>query len=206
MDKDENSKQRILNAATHLFAHKGFTATGIREICRKARVNICMISYYWGGKKELYEGIIQDLVEKQTAYANTFTDLSIDTAKLSKQEQISLLMAMLDKIVDFLYTKVSSDLIILLLKEQQKPDWNVNSPVFQYFKKLIANIFEEDTNDREIIFRTVFILSQINSPRILSAMTLQQLGQKEFTEKDILIIKENVKFYVNSLLKEAGIV
>ena len=206
MEQNEDSKQRILNAATKLFANKGFDATGIREICNEADVNICMISYYWGGKKELYEGIIQDLVEKQTAYAGTFTDLSLDTAKLSKQEQIRLLMTMLDKIVDFLYTKVSSDLIILLLKEQQKSDWNVNSPVFQYFKKLIANIFEKDINDREIIFRTVFILSQINSPRILSAMTLEQLGQKDFTEKDILIIKENVKFYVNLILKEAKIV
>ena len=206
MDKDENSKQRILNAATHLFAHKGFAATGIREICRKARVNICMISYYWGGKKELYQGIIQDLIEKQTAYAGTFTDLSLNTAKLSKQEQINLLMLTLDKVVDFLYSKISSDLIILLLKEQQKSDWKVNSPVFYYLKKLIADIFEKDTDCKEIIFKTVFILSQINSPRVLSAFTLGQLKQKKFTEEDILIIKENVKFYVKLLLKEAGIV
>lgn len=206
MDRNEDSRQRILIAAAKLFANKGYDATGIREICREADVNICMISYYWGGKKELYEGIIQDLIEKQTEYAKTFMDLSIDTAQLNKKEQISLLMTILDKVVDFLYSKVSSDLIILLLKEQQKPDYNINSPVFHYLKKLVANIFEKDVNDKEIVFRTVFILSQINSPRILSAFTLEQLGQKEFKREDIVIIKDNVKFYVNLILKEAKIV
>ncbi|HIU85882.1 TPA: TetR/AcrR family transcriptional regulator [Candidatus Spyradomonas excrementavium] len=56
--KSENSKEKILAAATKLFAQKGFDGVSIREICKEAEVNICMISYYWGGKKELYQGII----------------------------------------------------------------------------------------------------------------------------------------------------
>ena len=62
--KDENSKVRILEAATTLFAKKGFDGASIREICKAANVNLCMISYYWGGKRELYEGIIENLLLK----------------------------------------------------------------------------------------------------------------------------------------------
>ena len=79
-------------------------------------------------------------------------------------------------------------------------------PVFLYFRRLVAAIFQKDENDREIIYKTVFILSQINSPKILPAMSLRQLGQNEFNQEDIKIIKENVKFYVQALLKEAKIV
>ena len=34
--KEDNSKARILEAATHLFAKNGFDGTSIREICKAA--------------------------------------------------------------------------------------------------------------------------------------------------------------------------
>ena len=53
--KDENSKDKILKSAAKLFAQKGFDGVSIREICKDADVNICMVSYYFGGKQELYQ-------------------------------------------------------------------------------------------------------------------------------------------------------
>ena len=204
---DENSKDKILITATKLFASKGFDSVSIREICKEAGVNLCMISYYWGGKQELYDSIVDEMVERQTNYVKTFMDLNSDPADLSKKEQIELLLFILDKIVDFFYENISGDLVVFLIKEQQKPGFISvkKAPVVNYLRKLLAVIFEKDENDREIIFRTVFILSQINSPRILPNFSLKLLGQDDFIQEDIKIIKENVKFYVNSLLKEEKI-
>ena len=205
---DENSKDKILITATKLFASKGFDSVSIREICKEAGVNLCMISYYWGGKQELYDSIVDEMVERQTNYVKTFMDLNSDPADLSKKEQIELLLFILDKIVDFFYENISGDLVVFLIKEQQKPGFISvkKAPVVNYLRKLLAVIFEKDENDREIIFRIVFILSQINSPRILPNFSLKLLGQDDFIQEDIKIIKENVKFYVNSLLKEEKIV
>lgn len=202
---DINSKEKILKTAVKLFAHKGFDGVSIREICKEADVNICMISYYFGGKKELYNAIVETLIERQTQFAETFLDLSTPPCKLSREEQIEKLMLCLDKFVEFFYSNFSSDLIVLLLKEQQKKDFTINSPVFNYFRKLVACVLNKDENDREIIFKTLFIISQINSPRILPAFSLRPLGQDDFIQEDIKIIKENVKFYVNALIKEADI-
>lgn len=201
----ENSKEKILEAATKLFARKGFDGVSIREICNEADVNICMISYYFGGKKELYQGIIDNLLERQTEFAKTFLDFDTNPATLDKKEQIDLLLIILDKFVDFFYSNITSDLIILLLKEQQKDNFLINSPALNYLRTLIASIFDKEQNDREIIFKTLFIISQINSPRILPAFSLRLLGQDEFIQEDIKIIKENVKTYVKTLLKEAKI-
>ena len=199
--KDENSKTRILEAATALFAQKGFEGTSIREICKKANVNLCMISYYWGGKQELYQGIIENLIEKQIEYSKSFIDLNKKTKDMSVDECINLLMTIADKFVDFFYTNISTDLIVLLLKEQQKPDFLAQSPVLDYMKAVVARILNKDVNDRLVIFKTLFILSQVNSPMIIQAFLLRQHEQKEFTKEDIKIIKENVKLYINSVLK-----
>lgn len=205
--KDENSKQRILNAATKLFATQGFEGTSIRQICKEADANICMISYFWGGKQELYNGIIEDLIEKQTEYAKTFIDFDIEPSSLDKTSQINLLMTVIDKIIEFFYSeKISKDLLIFLLKAQQNEKSAINSPAFMYLKKLIGAIFNKPENDREIIFKTVFIISQFNSPKILPNFSLYPLGQDDFIQEDIKIIKENVKLYINALIKEAGIV
>jgi AcrR family transcriptional regulator len=51
-------KQQILEAAITLFARKGFSATGVREIAQTARVNIAMISYYFGSKRGILEAAL----------------------------------------------------------------------------------------------------------------------------------------------------
>lgn len=205
--KDETSKQKILDVATKLFAQKGFDGVGVREICKEAGANICMISYFWGGKKELYKGIIDNLVEKQTEYANSFLDLNLDPSKLSKQEQIDLLHTVVDKTIEFLYGGlISDDLFKFLLQEQQNRKTDLNSPVFLFIRKLLASIFEKNLNDKTVIFNTIFIMSQINSPKVLYAFSLEYLHQETFNDDDKEIIKKNVNFYIDFLIKEAKIV
>ena len=203
-EKDENSKARILEAATQLFAQKGFDGTSIREICKKANVNLCMISYYWGGKQELYNGIIDNLIEKQIEYSVNFLDLNRNPKSMSVDECADLLMSISEKFVDFFYTNISSDLIVILLKEQQKPDFIVKSPVLDYMRAVIARVLNKEADDRLVIFKTLFMLSQVNSPRILPAFSLRLLGQDDFCEEDIKIIKENVKLYIKSVIKEGA--
>lgn len=212
MPKQQNiekgkSKQRILKSATKLFAQKGFDGVGIREICKDANANICMISYFWGGKKELYKGIIEDLIEKQTEYFKTFLNLDIEPSELSKREQINLLYTIIDKVIEFLYGGlISDDLFRFLLQAQQSRNIELTSPVFIYLRKLIAAIFNKDMNDKDIIFKTVFIMSQFNSPKVLPAFSLMLLKQDKFMPEDTEIIKNNVKLYIDTLIKESDIV
>ncbi|MBN2542592.1 TetR/AcrR family transcriptional regulator [bacterium] len=55
-----NPKDKILQTATELFALKGYSATGLREIAKKAKVNLAMISYYFGSKIGILIAIIDD--------------------------------------------------------------------------------------------------------------------------------------------------
>lgn len=201
---DENSKNKILKAATRLFAQKGFDGTSVREICREAGVNLCMISYYFGGKEELYQGIVEDLVDRQTAYAKTFIDFEKSPFDMTKKEQIDTLMLILDRSIDFFYSNISGDLIVFMLKERRNTDFAKKSPAFDYLRKLLAAVFNKKEDDREIILRTVFVISQINSPAIFSSFSLSQPGQAEFSRDDIIIIKNNIKLYVNALIEEVN--
>ena len=40
------------------FAEEGFDGTSVRDIAKKANVNIAMISYYFGSKEKMLEALI----------------------------------------------------------------------------------------------------------------------------------------------------
>ncbi|MGL5113298.1 MAG: TetR/AcrR family transcriptional regulator [Flavobacterium sp.] len=49
---------QILDVAETLFAEKGFDGTSIRDISKIAKINIAMISYYFGSKDRLLDALI----------------------------------------------------------------------------------------------------------------------------------------------------
>ncbi len=202
---EDNSRAKIIIAATKLFALKGFDGVSIREICKNANVNISMISYYFGGKKELYQAIVDDQSEKINEYIKTFIDINQDVSQLTKKEQINLLNLMLDKLVDYFYADISNDFLCFMLMEQHNSHAKIKGAPVNFIRKSVGAIFDRDVNDREIILKTSFIISMVNSPRILPSFSLKLLGQDNFIKDDIKIIKDNLKLYINTLLKEAGI-
>lgn len=53
------TQKKILNTAGEIFAEKGFRDTTIREICKKAKVNLAAIHYHFRDKENLYMEVIR---------------------------------------------------------------------------------------------------------------------------------------------------
>lgn len=50
----QSTKERLLAAASEVFAHKGFWKATNADICQKANANIASINYHFGSKETLY--------------------------------------------------------------------------------------------------------------------------------------------------------
>lgn len=50
----EDTKTRVLDAAGQVFADRGYEKATVREICRRANVNLASVNYYFGDKERLY--------------------------------------------------------------------------------------------------------------------------------------------------------
>lgn len=82
-DKDsKNSKQVILDAATQVFAEKGFDGSRVDEIARRAGVNKALIYYYFESKdkilEELMMGLVEEMVELKDSLVQNLGDISIE--------------------------------------------------------------------------------------------------------------------------------
>jgi AcrR family transcriptional regulator len=55
---DQETRQRLLQAAIMLFADRGFKNTSVREICELAGANVASVNYHFHDKLRLYREVI----------------------------------------------------------------------------------------------------------------------------------------------------
>jgi AcrR family transcriptional regulator len=57
------ARERILDAAEQLFAQRGFHGVPLRDIAQQAGVDVALISYHLGGKRELFTAVFERRAE-----------------------------------------------------------------------------------------------------------------------------------------------
>lgn len=206
---NKNTEQKIIEVATNLFAKNGFEGASTREICKEAGVNISLISYYFGGKEGLYKKIIDDVIQGIIDYAQKNilmggTPEMLDT--IEKEEKVQLLFKAMESMIDYFYSdKITTEKLMIIFREQMTSGVELNSFGYKIFKKILASILEKDENDKEVIFRCLSIVGQMNSARLLTQFSLKFLNQKSFTKEDIQLIKNIAISQTKAILKDLGV-
>src|ERR1051325_12000606 len=59
MSGGRNTQSRILDVAEEMFAEQGLDRVSIRDITKKARVNLASINYHFGSKEDLIAAIFE---------------------------------------------------------------------------------------------------------------------------------------------------
>ena len=79
---------QIMEMAELLFAEKGFNGTSVRDIAGKAKVNLAMISYYFGSKDKLLEALFSYRGE----YIKLKLESMIENKELGSMEKMNFLI------------------------------------------------------------------------------------------------------------------
>lgn len=205
----KNTEQKIIEVAKNLFAQKGFDGTSIRDICKEADVNISLISYYFGGKEELYKIVVDNITKNIINHMRSamgIPDTPPDFDKMPQNVKVDLFFKILDAFIDYFYSDSISDAeIMIIFREQITSGVPLNAGGYKIFKKLLASILNKDENDKEIIFRCLTIIGQIHSARIVKQFSLKMMNQSGYSKEDIQMLKQIIYCQVSAILADLGV-
>lgn len=60
--KSERTRQRLRQAAAHLFAHTSFESVSTRAIAKEAGVDAALIHHYFGSKEGLFNAVLEEAI------------------------------------------------------------------------------------------------------------------------------------------------
>lgn len=117
------TRERLLSAATALFAERGFHGTTVRDIAERAGANVAAANYHFGSKEALYLGVlrtqfgqVQSLLRERDALPP-----GADLDALSRAELRGILRARIAAMLDFLLGPPAALHGRLMLREMADP-------------------------------------------------------------------------------------
>ncbi len=158
-EDEKESVQRIIEAATAEFAEVGYAGARVDNIAKRAGLNKAAIYYHIGGKRELYEYVIQALLS-ETAER---TIQHIQTAS-SPEEQLRCYIRSLAQALD-----QNSAIAPILLREIAASGEHLSAAFFQTLFRLfgtLVRILKE--GERQGVFMPV-------APIVIHFMTIGPL-------------------------------
>ena len=71
---EENTRDKILNAAGEVFAEQGFEGATVRAITERAGVNLAAVNYHFRDKAELYTLVVLDACSARAAWRDAMAE------------------------------------------------------------------------------------------------------------------------------------
>lgn len=199
-----NDKQlEILQVAERLFAEDGFDGTSIRQIAKEAKVNIAMISYYFGSKEKLLETlIIHRTSGMKMQLENIYRD---DLTPIEKVERlIDLYITRINKnkcMYQILHFELSNKKRIM----DMQAFMDIKKENTELFRKIIVEgqekgVFRKDVNITLISPTIMGILVHFQMNRLYFEQTLNLTTEEDFENYILNELTAHIKQTIKALL------
>ena len=66
---DADTRERLVTAASELFAENGFRKVTVRDICTAAGANVAAVNYHFGDKLGLYREVLERAIAEAAHYS-----------------------------------------------------------------------------------------------------------------------------------------
>ena len=184
-----NTKKKVLYAASESFAKGGYHQTTIREICRKASVNIASVNYHFNGKAELYRKVYEYL------FNETEEHLLEERTNFASFEEWKFY---LNELVSGLFLNISSSKpiyrwkIILFAREMMEPTENFPllydsffKPRLNALKACFKYVLPKEVADKTVYLEVFSIISQILFYAQNRELVTSVLGKNFYSEDNL---------------------
>ena len=190
-----NTREKIIKAAIHEFAIKGYEQATTRDILLQAGANVAAINYYFKGKKGLYVEILLHIVELvREQFRDVYPEYMLLKATMpNPKKSREMLKKCIRKFVELICSdRFSVDLGMIYIHEytQASPYFETLSKgldeiYFPWCVALLQDASEGALSEKEANLQTVMMFSEIFSVLTRKEVILKVMGWQDYNQEAI---------------------
>ncbi|MEM6681937.1 MAG: TetR/AcrR family transcriptional regulator [Pseudomonadota bacterium] len=116
-ERTEETKRKLLEAATREFANRGFDAVTARDIEAKADVQRGLLGYHFGSKQDIWYAVLDGIIDEYYAYRGARLEVVKD---LSVHERLSFRIRAFVR-----FSATRPELHQLMMQEGKRDSWRL---------------------------------------------------------------------------------
>ena len=190
--KDSSTKESLIDAATEIFAEKGYEEATLREICATAGANNAAINYHFGSKRGLYNETL-----KQACSGRSICDELDDYADAEPVERLRQFIAMLlERVFDKSKTAIHTR---LMLREMAQPTdatkelvRDLIRPDFDYLMTILDEMLPDDVSPKQKHLIIFSIIGQCVYYKIATPVATLLVSKKEFRTYNATLLADHI--------------
>lgn len=186
--------ESILETAGEIFAEQGFRNTTVREICKRCKVNLAAINYYFGDKDHLYLACLKyyhSIATQKVPYNFGVNSSATPKEKLSTFIQ-TFIYRLLEEGKKTLFGKLlareyfePTGALDILIEESIKPS-------FYLLSSIVREVLGDNCTEKKVELCTMSISGQCLYFRNAQPIIFRLWKKEAFSEEDIKEIAEHI--------------
>ena len=208
--KPDATRERIMESALDLFGERGLTGTTVRDIAKRANVNVAAISYHFGGKDELYRAVAETVIGAIEARARPRIAPLLGSPPRDSKAALKALEDFAETMVDVIVGPEEMRRVArFIIREQMQPTFAFEvlyafmSRMHGAATQLFALAAGLDPKGKEAMLRTFMIVGQVVFLRIGEAAVTRRLQIKNYDDFLLAEVKAIVRQNVRAMVKAA---
>ncbi|WP_173915830.1 forespore capture DNA-binding protein RefZ [Halobacillus sp. Marseille-Q1614] len=190
MNREMNTRQKVLDVSCRLFYSNGFNGTSVRDIAKKANVNVSLIHYYFKSKQGLFESLAIQYFEPYLEMIEREAD----------KGPVTDLLPLIKGILH--YKQVNYQLSCLVYRELSLNTVFAKEMLVTYLAKenhLLSHLLFQKNSKRDLTYRENLYLLQFKGLINVPYMMPQELSEAHMSEESV---HHFVNLYAELMIKK----
>jgi AcrR family transcriptional regulator len=188
-----DTRERLLRAAGEIFAEQGFRSATVREISRRANVNVASVNYHFRGKEGLYSSVLRYTLD--SAVKKYPLELGLKEGATHEEALRAFVRLLLSRVLDdgrptWHGKLMAREFIEPTAALDQMIDEAIK-PLYQSLSGILTDLMGPDSDEEKVRMCLMSIVGQCIYYFHVRPV-IENIYQREFGPKDLEQLSEHI--------------